>query len=101
MQHSTAPVLFESSDDHAVAHDPVNEDWVALVGAIDEARFGVLARRYYLALSHLRSQQERPALPGATEVVAGNKQQALEGILDAMEQSKAAMTAAQSHCGAR
>jgi hypothetical protein len=90
VQHSTALMLFESSDDYAVVRDPVNENWVALVGAIDEKRFGVVARRYYLALSHLRSQQARPALPGATEVVAGSKQQALEGVLEAMEQRKAA-----------
>jgi hypothetical protein len=90
MQHSTALVLFESSDDYAVVHDPVNEDWVALVGAIDEARFGVLARRYYLALSHLRSQRARPALPGSTEVAAQNRQEAFEGILEAMEQRKVA-----------
>lgn len=90
MQHSTALALFESSDDHAVVQDPVNEDWVALVSAIDETRFGVLARRYYLALSHLRTRQSRPALPGQTEVAAQSRQQAFEGILDAMEQRKAA-----------
>lgn len=90
MQHSTALALFESSGDHAVVHDPVNEDWVALVGAIDERRFGVLARRYYLALSHLRSRQTRPALPGQTEVSAQSRQKAFEGILDVMEQRKAA-----------
>jgi hypothetical protein len=89
-------MLFESSDDYAVVRDPVNEDWVALVGAIDGARFGVLARRYYLALSHLRSQQARPDLPGATEVVAAGRQQAFEGVLDAMEQRKAARKAAKA-----
>jgi hypothetical protein len=26
-------MIFESSDDHAVVHDHVNEDWVAMVGA--------------------------------------------------------------------
>jgi hypothetical protein len=89
MQHSTAPVLFESTGDHAVVQDPVNEDWVALVAAIGDKRFDVLARRYYLALYHFRKQRARPALPGRTEVEAQNRQQAFEGILGMMEQRKA------------
>lgn len=89
MQQSTAPVLFESSGDYAVKHDPVNDDWVALIAAIDDRRFDVLARRYYLALHHFRKQRQRPALPGRIEVEAQNRQQAFEGILGVMEQRKA------------
>jgi hypothetical protein len=86
---SIAPVLFESSDNHAVLRDPVNQDWVKLVGAIDGERFATLARRYYLALHHLRKQSARPPLPGQLEIMAEGKQQALEGMLVAWEQRKA------------
>ena len=89
MQHSTAPVLFESSGDHGVRQDPVNEDWVALVNAVDGERFDVLARRYYLALYHLRKRRARPALPGQTSVEAGSRQQAFEAMLEVMEERKA------------
>ena len=89
MQYSTAPVLFESSGDYAVVHDPVNEDWVNLIDAITDARFGELARRYYLALYDLRKQQARPALPGRIEIEASSKQQAFESMLEKMEQRKA------------
>ena len=85
----TAPVLFESSGEYAVSHDPVNEDWVALFPTLDTERFAVLARRYYLALNHFRKQQARPALPGQTEVEAQSRQQAFEAMLGQMEQRKA------------
>ena len=85
----TAPVLFESSGDHAVRHDPANDDWVQLLGAIEGERFEVLARRYYLALYHLRKHGHRPTLAGQIEVVAPGKQQALEGMLEVWEQRKA------------
>jgi len=88
MQHNTAPVLFESSGQHAVINDPVNEDWVPLFPELDDERFHVLARRYYLALSHFRKQQARPALQGQTEVEANSRQQAFEAMLEQMEQRK-------------
>ena len=88
MQHFTAQALFESSGDHAVVEDPVNEDWVALLTALDDERFDVLTRRYYLALYHFRKQQARPALPGQTEVEAQSRQQAFEAMLGVMEQRK-------------
>jgi len=89
MLQSTAPVLFESTGDHAVVNDPVNDAWISLIKTIDGELFDVLARRYYLALYHFRKQQRRPALEGQTKVEAGSRQQAFEGILDAMEQRKA------------
>jgi len=90
MRQSTATVLFESSDNQRVLHDPANEDWVALVDAINGEGFEVLARRYYLALHHLRKQQVRPPLPGQTELSAQGKQKAFEGMLETMERRKAA-----------
>lgn len=89
MLHCTAPVLFESSDNHAVLQDPVNHDWVTLLRALDGERFATLARRYYLALQHFRQQRARPPLPGHLEIVATSKQQALEGMLAVWEERKA------------
>ena len=89
MPYCTAPVLFESSEDFAVLNDPANADWVALIALIDEERFGELERRYYLALDHLRRQRTRPALPGRTEIEAGSKQEAFEGMLKVMEERRA------------
>ena len=66
MLHATLPVLFESSDNTAVLDDPTNEDWVSVINAIDGRPYEVLARRYYEALLHLRSQRSRPGLPGTT-----------------------------------
>ena len=89
MLYSTASVLFESSDNLAVLQDPANADWLALVQAIDGDRFDDLARRYYIALYNFRKQQNRPALPGTVEIAAEGKQQALQGMLELMEQRKA------------
>ena len=89
MLYATLPVLFESSDNLAVLDDPTNEDWVSVIHAMDGRRYDVLGRRYYEALSHFRRQPRRPALPGAVEVVAESRQQALEGMLDVIEQRKA------------
>ncbi len=89
MLHCTVPVLFESSDDHAILQDPVNKDWVALLESLDEERFGILARRYYLALSHFRRQPARSALPGQLEIVAASKQQAQQEMLAVWEERKA------------
>lgn len=88
MQHSTAPVLFESTGDHAVLQDPANQEWVALINAIGGRRYEVLARRYYLALHDLRSKSKRPELPGQIQVGASGKQQAFEAMLAVMEQRK-------------
>jgi len=89
MLHATLPVLFESSDNTAVLDDPTNEDWLSVINAIDGPTYNVLARRYYEALLHFRSQRNRPTLPGTIEVVADSRQQALEGMLDVIEQRKA------------
>ena len=88
MLHCTVPVLFESSDTHAVLQDPVNKDWVILLESIDEERFGSVARRYYLALSHFRRQPARSALPGQLEIMAAGKQQAQQEMLAVWEQRK-------------
>ncbi len=89
MHTATALVLFESTDHHNVLRDPANQDWLALLNAIDGPRFDILARRYYVALSHFRSQPRRPNLPGATELRAPSRQQALQGMLQLIEQRKA------------
>jgi len=89
MLYATLPVLFESRDNSAVLDDPTNDDWVSVIHAIDGRRYELLARRYYEALSHFRRQPRRPALPAAVEVVAQSRQQALEGMLDVIEQRKA------------
>ena len=88
MLHCTVPVLFESSDDHAVVQDPVNKDWVALLESIHAERFGTVARRYYLALSHLRRQSKRARLPGQVEIMAASKQQAQQEMLAVVEERK-------------
>jgi hypothetical protein len=89
MQQSTAPVLFESSGEYEAINDPNNEDWVSLLALLDDERLDVPARRYYLALSHFRKQQNRPDIPGGTAVFAASRQQAFEGMLEQMEQRKA------------
>jgi len=75
------PVLFQSTDSHAVLSDPVNQDWLALVHAVDGDCFELLARRYYLALNHLRRQPIRPALPGQVELQANNKEAARQQMI--------------------
>jgi hypothetical protein len=89
MLHATLPILFESSDNPAVFDDPTNADWVSVVCAIDGHQYDVLARRYYEALYHFRSQARREALPGTVEVAAKTRQQALEGMLETIEARKA------------
>jgi hypothetical protein len=89
MLHATLPLLFESSDNSSVVEDAANADWVAIINAIDGPAFDVLVRRYYQALYHFRSQRERPALRGAIEVVAQDRQQALVGMLEVIEERKA------------
>ena len=89
MLHATAPVLFESSDNVSVINDTANADWVSVINAIDGARFEVLARRYYQALYHFRSRGERPVLRGSIEVSAADRQQALVGMLEIIEERKA------------
>jgi hypothetical protein len=95
MLYSTAPALFESTDDFAVREDPANDAWVALLQAIDEKRFGVVERLYYLALNHFRKQRLRPALAGQVEVEAEGRQQALLGMLEVWEKRKAGAMAAE------
>ncbi len=88
MLSAALPVLFESSDNSAVLQDPVNEDWLAVVNAIDGERYELQAQRYYVALYHLRSQDSRPELPDSIRIQALGKQQALQGMLELMEQRK-------------
>jgi len=89
MMHATALLLFESSDNIAVQQDAANEDWVALVRVIDGERFERIARRYYEALYHFRKEYRRPALPGQLEIVAPDRQGAMQGVLAGLEQRKA------------
>lgn len=88
MHYATLPVLFESSNNVEVLADPANEDWVSVVHAVDGHRYEVLARRYYEALYHFRSQTKRGALVGTIEVTADTRQQALEGMLEVIEERK-------------
>ena len=99
MQHSTAPVLFESSGDYEVIVDPINEDWVSLLALLDDNRLDEPARRYYLALYHFRKQRARPDLPGRTEIFASSRQQAFEQMLEQMEQRRASHKKAGSALG--
>lgn len=96
---STAPVLFESSDNLAVQQDSANEDWVALLRVIDDGRFDELERRYYQALYHFRKQPCRPALPGQLEISAPDRQGALQGMLNEIEQRKARRKAGDAEQG--
>lgn len=73
---SFAPVLVESSDSRAVVSDPVNVVWIAVVRAIGGPLFELIARCYYLALSHFRSRPARPSLTGVISVCSADKQQA-------------------------
>ncbi len=88
MLDNTAPVLFESTDNSAVQNDPANEDWLAVVRAIDGEEFEVLARRYYFALTHLRKHARRPPLPGKTNIVAEDEKQARQGMLLILQSRK-------------
>ncbi len=90
MQYDTIPALFESTSHLAVVQDPVNDEWVALIHKIDGEHYEVLARRYYIALHHFRESRVRPALPGRIEIQAQGKQQALQGMLEVIEQRKTA-----------
>jgi hypothetical protein len=73
MPYATLPILFESSDNLAVLADPANDDWVAVVRAVDGRRYEVLARRYYEALYHFRSRTRREALAGTVEITADRR----------------------------
>ena len=73
---SAAPVLVESTDSRAVVSDPVNVVWLGLVRAIDGVLFDLIARCYYLALSHFRSGRSRPVVAGIILLDAADKQQA-------------------------
>ncbi len=88
MPQCTALLLFESSDNDAVLNDPANEDWVALLNELDDGRFNLLARRYYLALRHFRKQAARPSLPGQETIRAQGREQAQQEMLAIWEQRK-------------
>ncbi len=89
MLHTNALVLFESTDSPTVLSDPANQDWLAVVTAVVGERYETLAKRYYLALYHLRKHQHRPGLPGTPHIAAKGKQQALQGMLELMEERRA------------
>ena len=89
MLSSSALVMFESSDSPAVLNDPANLDWLIIVHAVDGKSYELLARRYYIGLYHLRQQRQRPDLPGKIFVEAQGKQQALQGMLDVVDERKA------------
>jgi len=100
MLHSTAQVLFESTDSPAVLNDPANEDWLTVVHTVDGEIYDLQARRYYIALYHLRSQGQRPDLPGKLYVAAQGKQQALQGVLDELDKRKANNKEGLTECSA-
>jgi hypothetical protein len=89
MLNATALALFESTDSPAVLSDPANQDWLTVIGAVEGERYERLAKRYYLALYDLRNRQYRPALPDTPLIEAKGKQQALQGMLQVMEERKA------------
>ena len=89
MLSSAALVLVESTDSPAVLNDPTNLDWLTVVHSVDGEIFELVARRYYIGLYHLRSQAQRPDLPGKIYVEAQGKQQALQGVLDVLDKRKA------------
>jgi len=74
--HASAPVLVQSSDTRAVISDPANLVWLGLVQAIHGDLFELIARCYYLALSHFRAQSCRPALLGVISLFTADRQQA-------------------------
>ncbi len=86
---NTALALFESTDSPAVLSDPANQDWLTVVGAVSGERYETLAKRYYLALYHLRKHPHRPVLRDTLQIVAEGKQQALQGMLGVLEERKA------------
>jgi len=88
MLYSTAIALFESTDADSVLRDPVNEDWLAVVEALDGEIYDDVARRYYLALRHFRGQIARPALPGQHQFFAETRKEGLEQQLAQMEERK-------------
>lgn len=85
---SAALVLFESTDSFSVLSDGVNQEWLAVVHTVDGPRFELLARRYHLALNHLRSSPRRPDIPGRTELYAKSKKDAEQEMLRVLLQRK-------------
>lgn len=84
-----APVLFESMDHRSVLEDPANLDWLLALDQMESSHVEDVARRYHLALSHLRADRSGPKLGHEIEVHAEGRQQALEGMLEILEQRKA------------
>jgi len=88
MLDSTPVALFESTDASSVLNDPVNQDWLAVVHAIRGELFEDVERRYYLALKHFRSLEAAPLVAGKPQIVAHNKQEALQQALELIERRK-------------
>lgn len=88
MPQATAYVLFESIEHPSFLSEPVNREWLAVVAAVDGMPFEVLARRYYLALSHFRRQPSRPLLSACSAVHAPSKKEALLGMLEVLTERK-------------
>ena len=85
---TTAPLLFESTTHRAFREDPVNQPWISFVQAISGRDFELLARRYYLAQSHLRSHRTRPKLLISEPVLASSREEAHRQLLDRIEERK-------------
>lgn len=96
-QQHTALALFESTDAVAVLRDPVNEDWLTVVGAISGPVFEDLECRYYLGLRHFRDQPTRPLLPGQVELDGITKQEALQELLKNREDRKGEQKVSESN----
>ena len=72
----------------ALQADPVNDEWLLMLWQLDEVHLGEIARRYYVALSHYRSQKSRPVHPEGTELGSGSKKQATFRWLEQLQQRK-------------
>ncbi len=88
MTDHNALLPVESSDDDELVTNPVNAGWLAVLEQLNAKRFKVVARRYYLGLSHLRKQSRRSALPGQVQIQVKGQQQALQAMLAHMEEQK-------------
>ncbi len=73
---SFTPVLVQSFNSLAVVSDSANQAWLGLIRSVDGPLFDIVARCFYLALSHFRKLARRPLMPGVIELPTGDKNQA-------------------------
>lgn len=85
---TATPLFFESTIHQAYRTDPVNLPWIVLIQAISGRDFEILARRYYLGLSHLRSHRARPKLSNAEKLKASSREEAHRELLARIEERK-------------